>query len=203
MDDESYALVADNEKVMEQEHDSVQSFKDDKGRATGKIEDDETLLIEVDEEMARGVVIPAKISSAQQTTPITGAVELSHTQSSLSLEVVEEKDEAIAGRLEDLEENVDRLNQIIRDTELCLHQVSSVDLILSFACFELYIIEFILAIIDFNNKYVHVIRLKRMYKAVWSILKIWRKSSQTKMMLLMFFEKKNKSRPRKLSEHKR
>ena len=133
MDDESYALVADNEKVMEQEHDSVQSFKDDKGRATGKIEDDETLLIEVDEEMARGVVIPAKISSAQQTTPITGAVELSHTQSSLSLEVVEEKDEAIAGRLEDLEENVDRLNQIIRDTELCLNQVSYLDLILAIA----------------------------------------------------------------------
>ena len=137
MDDESYALVADNEKVMEQEHDSVQSFKDDKGRATGKIEDDETLLNEVDEEMARGVVIPAKISSAQQTTPITGAVEGAHTQSSLSLEVVEEKDEAIAGRLEDLEENVDRLNQIIRDTELCLNQVSSLDLILAIACFEL------------------------------------------------------------------
>ena len=200
MDDESYTLVADNEKGMEQEHDSVQSFQDEKGRATGKIEDDETLLIEVDEEMARGVVIPAKISSAQQTTPITGAVELSHTQSSLSLEVVEEKDEAIVGRLEDLEENVDRLNQIIRDTELCLHQVSSVDLILSF---ELDIIEFILAIIDFHNQYVYLIRPKRMYKAVWSILKIWRKSSQTKMMLLMLFEKKNKSRPRKLSEHKR
>ena len=132
MDDDGYTLVADNEKGMEQEHHSVQSFQDEKGRATGKIEDDETLLNEVDEEMARGVVIPAKISSAQQTTPITGAVELSHTQSSLSLEVVEEKDEAIAGRLEDLEENVDRLNQIIRDTELCLHQVSSVDLILSF-----------------------------------------------------------------------
>ena len=146
MDDESYALVADNEKVMEQEHDSVQSFKDDKGRATGKIEDDETLLIEVDEEMARGVVIPAKISSAQQTTPITGAVELSHTQSSLSLEVVEEKDEAIAGRLEDLEENVDRLNQIIRDTELCLNQVSTLDLVLAIAN-----IEFILAIIDFHK----------------------------------------------------
>ena len=203
MDDESYALVADNEKGMEQEHDSAQSFRDEKGRATGKIEDDETLLNEVDEEMARGVGIPAKISSAQQTTPITGAVELCHTQSSLSLEVVEEKDEAIAGRLEDLEENVDRLNQIIRDTELCLHQVSSVDLILSFACFELYIIEFILAIIDFHNQYVYLIRPKRMYKAVWSILKIWRKSSQTKMMLLIFFEKKNKSRPRKLSEHKR
>ena len=198
MDDESYALVADDEKVMEQEHDSVQSFKDDKGRATGKIEDDETLLIEVDEEMARGVVIPAKISSAQQTTPITGAVELSHTQSSLSLEVVEEKDEAIAGRLEDLEENVDRLNQIIRDTELCLNQVSSLDLILAIAY-----IEFILASIDFHSQYVYLIRLKRMYKAVWSILKIWRKSSQTKMMLLMFFEKKNKSRPRKLSEPKR
>ena len=135
MDDEGYTLVANNEKGMKQEDDSVQSFQNERGRAAGKIEDDETLLNEVDEEMARGVVIPAKISSAQQTTPITGAVELSHTQSSLSLEVVEEKDEAIVGRLEDLEENVDRLNQIIRDTELCLHQVSSVDLILSFACF--------------------------------------------------------------------
>ena len=133
MNDESYTLVADDEKGMEQEHHSVQSFQDEKGRATGKIEDDETLLNEVDEEMARGVVIPAKISSAQQTTPITGAVELSHTQSSLSLEVVEEKDEAIAGRLEDLEENVDRLNQIIRDTELCLNQVSYLDLILAIA----------------------------------------------------------------------
>ena len=199
MDYERYTLVADNEKGMEQEHESVQSFQDEKGRATGKIEDDETLLNEVDEEMARGVVIPAKISSAQQTTPITGAVELSHTQSSLSLEVVEEKDEAIAGRLEDLEENVDRLNQIIRDTELCLNQVLSLDLILAIASY----IECILAVIDFHNKYVHFIRLKRMYKAVWSILKIWRKSSQTKMMLLIFFEKKNKSRPRKLSEHKR
>ena len=44
MDDESYTLVADNEKGMEQEHDSVQSFQDEKGRATGKIEDDETSL---------------------------------------------------------------------------------------------------------------------------------------------------------------
>ena len=202
MEDESYTLVANNEKSMKQEDDSVQSFQNERGRAAGKIEDDETLLNEVDEEMARGVVIPAKISSAQQTTPITGAVELSHTQSSLSLEVVEEKDEAIAGRLEDLEENVDRLNQIIRDTELCLNQVLPFDLILAIACFY-YHIQFILALIDFHNKYVHVIRLKRMYKAVWSILKIWRKSSQTKMMLLIFFEKKNKSRPRKLSEHKR
>ena len=202
MDDENYTIVADNEKGMEQEHDSVQSFQDEKGRGTGKIEDDETLLIEVDEEMARGVVIPAKISSAQQTTPITGAVELSHTQSSLSLEVVEEKDEAIAGRLEDLEENVDRLNRIIQDTELCLNQVSALDLILAISCFQ-YDYEFILVISDFYNQYIYLIRLKRMYKAVWSILKIWRKSSQTKMMLLMFFEKKNKSRPRKLSEHKR
>lgn len=201
MDDESYALVADNEKGMEQEHDFVQSSQDEKGRATGKIEDDETLLNEVDEEMARGVVIPAKISSAQQTTPITGAVELSHTQSSLSLEVVEEKDEAIAGRLEDLEENVDRLNQIIRDTELCLNQVSALDLILAISCFQYY--EFILVISDFYNQYIYLIRLKRMYKAVWSILKIWRKSFQTKMRLLIYFERKNKSKPKKLSKHKR
>lgn len=88
-----------------------------------KVEDDERLLNEVDEEMARGVVVPAKISSAQQTTPITGCPVIPSSQS-LSLEVVEEKDEAIVGRLEDLEENVDRLNQIIRDTELCLHQVN-------------------------------------------------------------------------------
>ena len=83
--------------------------------------DDERLINEVDAEMARGVAIPAKISSAQQTTPITGPV-IPITQSS-SLETVQEKDEAIVGRLEDLEENVDRLNQIIRDTELCLQQV--------------------------------------------------------------------------------
>ena len=92
-----------------------------KGVNVPKIEDDERLLSEVEAEMARGVAIPAKISSAQQTTPITGPV-IPITQSS-SLEVVEEKDEAIVGRLEDLEENVDRLNQIIRDTELCLQQV--------------------------------------------------------------------------------
>lgn len=84
--------------------------------------DDERLINEVDAEMARGVTIPAKISSAQQTTPITGPV-IPITQSS-SLETVQEKDEAIVGRLEDLEENVDRLNQIIRDTELCLQQVN-------------------------------------------------------------------------------
>ena len=93
-----------------------------KGVNVPKIEDDERLLSEVEAEMARGVAIPAKISSAQQTTPITGPV-IPITQSS-SLEVVEEKDEAIVGRLEDLEENVDRLNQIIRDTELCLQQVN-------------------------------------------------------------------------------
>ena len=93
-----------------------------KGVAAPKIEDDERLLSEVEAEMARGVTIPTKISSAQQTTPITGPV-IPITQSS-SLEVVEEKDEAIAGRLEDLEETIDRLNQIIRDTEFATHQVT-------------------------------------------------------------------------------
>ena len=85
-----------------------------------KVEDDESLIHEVDVEMARGVIVPAKISSGQQTTPIHTPMIPAQT---LSLEVVEEKDEAIVGRLEDLEDNVDRLNQIIRDTELCLHQV--------------------------------------------------------------------------------
>ena len=108
---------------MKHENDSTYSDENnEQKRSVPKLEDDETLLNEVDEEMARGVVVPAKISSAQQTTPITGCPVIPSAQS-LSLEVVEEKDEAIVGRLEDLEENVDRLNQIIRDTELCLQQV--------------------------------------------------------------------------------
>ena len=109
---------------VKQENDSTQSDEyREQTKSVAKVEDDETLLNEVDEEMARGVVVPAKISSAQQTTPITGCPVIP-SASSLSLEVVEEKDEAIVGRLEDLEENVDRLNQIIRDTELCLQQVN-------------------------------------------------------------------------------
>ena len=106
------------------ENDSTHSDEPkEKKKSVSKLEDDETLLNAVDEEMARGVVVPAKISSAQQTTPITGCPIIPSSQS-LSLEVVEEKDEAIVVRLEDLEENVDRLNQIIRDTELCLQQVN-------------------------------------------------------------------------------
>ena len=109
------------------------SFQNDKGveihagSCTIKVEDDETLLHEVDAEMARGVKIPEKISSAQQTTPIPASASTMATiipPQTSSLEVVEEKDEAIVGRLEDLEENVDRLNHIIRDTEICLHQVT-------------------------------------------------------------------------------
>ena len=109
---------------MKHENDSIHSDENtEQKKCVPKVEDDETLLNEVDEEMARVVVVPAKISSAQQTTPITGCPVIPSAQS-LSLEVVEEKDEAIVGRLEDLEENVDRLNQIIRDTELCLQQVN-------------------------------------------------------------------------------
>ena len=103
--------------------DSKPQHDEDRKGIVRKIEDDETLLCEVDAEMARGVIVPAKISSAQQTIPVSPPM-LQPAQP-LSLEVVEEKDEAIVGRLEDLEENVDRLNQIIRDTELCLQQVQN------------------------------------------------------------------------------
>ena len=111
--------------------------------------DDESLLIEVDAEMARGVVVPPKVSSAQQTvegTPAGGQLGQLHgevvevcrpaaavgpvassssTVVSQSLAVVEEKDEAMVSRLEDLEDNVDRLNAIIKETEVCLLQVSA------------------------------------------------------------------------------
>ena len=83
--------------------------------------DDESLLVEVDAEMARGVVVPPKISSSQQTTPTPfpgGQAQC--------LEVVEEKDEVMVGRLEDLEDNVERLNAIIKATEICLQQVKNV-----------------------------------------------------------------------------
>ena len=47
----------------------------------------------------------------------------SATALSQTLAVVEEKDEAMVGRLEDLEDNVERLNAIIKETEVCLLQV--------------------------------------------------------------------------------
>lgn len=74
-------------------------------------DDSDELIDEVEAEMARGVYVAPKISSSQQTTPVP---------QQKSLEVVEEKDEAMAGKLEDLEDNVERLNAIIHDTELCL-----------------------------------------------------------------------------------
>ena len=120
LDDEEFSIRKERDSSQSDEQDQVKRVV----QGEAKMEDDERLLSEVEAEMARGVSVPLKISSAQQTTtPITGPV-IPQSQS-LSLEVVEEKDEAIVGRLEDLEENVDRLNQIIRDTELCLHQVNS------------------------------------------------------------------------------
>ena len=41
----------------------------------------------------------------------------------MGLAVVEERDEAMVGRMEDLEDNVERLNAIIKETEVCLLQV--------------------------------------------------------------------------------
>jgi len=49
----------------------------------------------------------------------------SSTAVSQSLAVVEEKDEAMVSRLEDLEDNVDRLNAIIKETEVCLLQAQN------------------------------------------------------------------------------
>ena len=45
------------------------------------------------------------------------------SQRSVGLAVVEERDEAMVGRMEDLEDNVERLNAIIKETEVCLLQV--------------------------------------------------------------------------------
>ena len=42
----------------------------------------------------------------------------------MGLAVVEERDEAMVGRMEDLEDNVERLNAIIKETEVCLLQVN-------------------------------------------------------------------------------
>ena len=48
---------------------------------------------------------------------------LQSQRSVAGLAVVEERDEAMVGRMEDLEDNVERLNAIIKETEVCLLQV--------------------------------------------------------------------------------
>ena len=84
--------------------------------------------------------VPGSGSPSSSETCLSGPVESPETSSSTSsagfvggglqsqrsvagLAVVEERDEAMVGRMEDLEDNVERLNAIIKETEVCLLQV--------------------------------------------------------------------------------
>ena len=83
--------------------------------------------------------VPGSGSPSSSEACLSGPVESPETSSTSSagfvggglqsqrsvagLAVVEERDEAMVGRMEDLEDNVERLNAIIKETEVCLLQV--------------------------------------------------------------------------------
>ena len=73
-------------------------------------------------EACLSVSVESPETSASSSATAPGFVGL-QSQRSVGLAVVEERDEAMVGRMEDLEDNVERLNTIIKETEVCLLQV--------------------------------------------------------------------------------
>ena len=62
-------------------------------------------------------------TSSTSSAGFVGGGGLQSQRSVAGLAVVEERDEAMVGRMEELEDNVERLNAIIKETEVCLLQV--------------------------------------------------------------------------------